>query len=90
MRKWREDCWVRIVALFREYNLQRRQIMHGDSTEEEEMRRQQRMKMMKDMMKKIRSKGRMDAEIRWWVAELLAADCEKAWLHPEEEETMQK
>ena len=27
-----------------------------------------------------------------WVAELLAADCEKAWLHPEEEEedTMQK
>ena len=32
----------------------------------------------------------MDAENRWWVAELLAADCEKAWLHPGEEETMQK
>ena len=31
----------------------------------------------------------MDAENRWWVAELLAADCVKAWLHPEEEETMQ-
>ena len=31
----------------------------------------------------------MDAENRWWVAELLVADCEKAWLHPEEEETVQ-
>ena len=27
----------------------------------------------------------MNAENRWWVAELLAVDCEKAWLHPEEE-----
>ena len=48
------------------------------------------MKVMKAMMRKIRSKERMDAENRWWVAELLAGDCEKAWLHPEEEETMQK
>ena len=48
------------------------------TTEEEEMRRQQRMKVMKNMAKKIRSKGRMDAENRWWVAELLAAGCEKA------------
>ena len=38
------------------------------------------MKVMKDMMKKIRSKGRMDAENRWSVAQLLAADREKAWL----------
>ena len=30
----------------------------------------------------------MDAENRWWVAELLAANCEKAWLHPREEETI--
>ena len=44
------------------------------------------MKVMKDMTKKIRSKVRMDAENRWWVAKLLAADCEKAWLHQEEEE----
>ena len=90
IRKWREDCWVRILALFREYNLQRLQIVHEDSTEGEEMKRQQRMKTMKDMTKKIRSKGRMDADNRWWVAELLAADCEKAWLHPGEEETMHK
>ena len=32
----------------------------------------------------------MDAENRWWVAELLAADCEKAGFHPGEEETRQK
>ena len=30
------------------------------------------------------------AENRGWFAELLAADCEEAWLHPGEEETMQK
>ena len=62
--------------------------MREDSTDEEEMKRQQRMKVMKDMLKKIRSQRRMDAENQWWVAELLAADREKAWLHPEEE-TMQ-
>ena len=50
-----------------------------------EMRRQQRMKVMKDMTKKIRSKGRMDAENRWWVAELFAADCGDSWF-----QTMQK
>ena len=45
------------------------------------MNRQQRMKIMKDLTKKIRLKGRMDAGNRWCVAELLAADCEKAWLN---------
>ena len=39
------------------------------------------MAFMKDLMRKIRSKGRMDAENRWWAAELLAAYCEKAWIH---------
>ena len=53
-----------------------------ESAEEEEMKQQQRMKIMKDLTKKIRSKGRMDAESRWWVTALLAADCEKAWIHP--------
>ena len=62
--------------------------MHEDCKQEEEMRRQKKTKVMRDMTRKIRSKGRMDAENRWWVADLLAADCEKAWLHPEEEETM--
>ena len=81
---------LRIFALFQEHNLQRRQSMHEDSTQEEEMRRQQRTKVVKDMKRKIISKGRKDAENRWRVAELLVADCEKAWLHPEEEEFMQK
>ena len=54
------------------------------------MKQQQRMKIVKDLTKKIRSKGRMDAESRWWVTELLAADCEKAWIHPGWEDTMQK
>ena len=48
------------------------------------MKRQQRLKVMKDMTKKIRSKGRMDASDSWWVSELLAADCEKAWLPPQQ------
>ena len=38
----------------------------------------------------IGSKGRVDAENRWWVAELRAAVCEKAWIHPRWEDTMQK
>ena len=29
------------------------------------------MAIMKDLIRKIRSKGRMDAWDRWWVAELL-------------------
>ena len=40
--------------------------------------------------KEIRSKGRMDAKNRWWVSELLAKDCEKAWVHTGWEDTMQK
>ena len=37
------------------------------------------MKVMKDMTKEIRLRGRMDAEN---VIELLAADCQKPCLHP--------
>ena len=53
------------------------QSMHEESTEGEGMKRQQRMKIMKNMTKKIGSEGRKGAERRWWVAELLVADCEK-------------
>ena len=67
--------------LFREYNLQHLQSKQEKSTEEEEMKQQQRMVIMKDMRRKIRPKGRMDAKGRWRVAELLAVDCEKAWIH---------
>ena len=74
IRKWREDCWARIFALFGEYNLERLESKQEESAEEGEMKQQRRMNIMKDLTKKIRSKGRMDAESRWWVTELLAAD----------------
>ena len=48
------------------------------------------MKILKDLTKKIRSRGRMDAENRWRVIDLLAAECEKAWIHPGWEDTRQK
>ena len=32
----------------------------------------------------------MDAESRLWVSELLAADCEKVWIHPGWKDTLQK
>ena len=55
---------------------QRLQSTHEDSTEGEEMRRQQKMKVMKGMTKKIRSKGRMDAARTdgGWL-KCLATDC---------------
>ena len=42
---------------------------------------------MKDLIKKIKSNGSMDAKNRWWVASMLAKDCEKAWTHPGWEDT---
>ena len=90
IRKWRQECWARIFSLFREYNLQRLQSKQEESTEEEEMMQQQRMMIMKGLTKKMRSKGRMDTESRWRVSELLAADCEKAWIHTGWEDTLQK
>ena len=63
-RYWREDCWERIFSLHKEYNLQRQQSKQDQLTEGEEMKQQQRMNIMKDLTKKIRSKGRMDAESR--------------------------
>ena len=54
------------------------------------MKQQQRMGSMKDLIKKIRSQGSEDAMNRWWVSELLAKDCEKAWIHTGWEDTMQK
>ena len=66
IRRWREDCWERIFSLFREFFLQRLQSRQDESAEEEEMKQQKRINFMKDLTKKIRSKGRMDAKNRWW------------------------
>ena len=63
----------------REYNLQRLRSKQEETTVKEETKQQQRMAIMK--IKKIRSKGSTDAKNGWWVAELLAMDCEKAWTH---------
>ena len=57
--------------LFRAYNVQSLHCKQEESTEEEEMKLQQIMVIMKDLIRKIRSEGRMDAKNRWWVSELL-------------------
>ena len=49
-------------SLALEYNLQRVQSMREDSTEGEEMKRQQRMKTMKDITKKMTLRGRMNED----------------------------
>ena len=77
-------------SLLRENNLQRLQSKQEVSTEVDWMKQQQSLKVIKDMTKKIRSKERRDAESRWWVSVLLAADCEKAWIHTGWEDTLQK
>ena len=64
--------------------------MRESQTEKEEMRHQQRMKVMKDVTRKIRARRRMEANNSWWVREQLAADCEQAWLHSGWEDAMQK
>ena len=48
------------------------------------------MVIMKDLIRKIRAKGRVDAKSRYWVSELLAADCERAWTHTGWEDILQK
>ena len=90
IRKWRQGCCARIFSCFRKYNLQRLQSKQEESTTEEVMKQQQRMAIMKVLMKKIRSKGSMDAKNRRWVADLLAKVREKAWTHTGWEGTMQK
>ena len=54
------------------------------------MRQQQRMANMKGLKTNIRSTGSTDPQNRWWVAEMLAKSCEKAWARTGWEDTMQK
>ena len=78
-------------ALFKEYNLQRLKSICDYLTEGEEMKRQQRMMIHVGYdERKIRSRARVDDCTGRWVTEYLEADCEKAWLHPGNEEFMQK
>ena len=68
-RKWSEDCWARIFSWFREYSLQRRKRSQESKPQEEDRRQQQRMKTMADTTRKIKAKGRLDANNSWWVCE---------------------
>ena len=81
-RKWSEDCWARIFSLFREYELQRRKGMQESQNEKEEMRQQQVIKIMTDMRRMIKSKGRMDAKNSWWSAFETGQEAETRALHP--------
>ena len=56
----------------------RKQGMLESHTEKDEMRQQPRMKVMADMTRKIKAKGRMNANNSWWDSELLAVDCQKS------------
>ena len=85
-----EHCWARAYSWFKEYSLQRSKSMQADTTEEEELNQQHRMKTMTDMKSEIKAKGRMGANISCWVSVLRAADCKKAWLLPEWEDTVHR
>ena len=50
------DCWARIFSWFREYNLELKQGMQEGSTEEEEMKQQKSMNVIKDMTRKSEQK----------------------------------
>ena len=51
--------------------------MHERQTEKAEIRQQHRMQTTAEMTRKIKEKGRMDANNIRWVGELLAADCKE-------------
>ena len=61
-----------------------------EATEEERMKQQQRMKIMRDMKRRMKRQVEMDVNNSWWVSELLALDYIKGWFHPEWEDTMQQ
>ena len=96
LKEWKRKSWTSTKfkkskrGALKGRDLQRLQNKQEESTEVEEMKQQQRMAIMRDLKKRNRSKGRMDAQNRWWVAELLAKDCEKAWTHTGWEDIMQK
>ena len=81
-QQWGEDCWAKTFWWFRDYDLQRKQGMQESLTEKEEVRQQQRMKVVTDLTNKIKSKGRMHTDSSTSVSELLAADCQKNVLYP--------
>ena len=83
-RKWGEDCWARIFSWFGEYELQRKKGMKESQTEKEEMRQQQRMKVMMDMTRKINAtRAEWTRKTVGRPVSACATHCKKALLHPE-------
>ena len=78
---WREDCWVRISSWFREYVSQRKQALKVGDTLEEEIKQQERMRILLKMIKKIKKVGMIDTKSSWWVTGLLASDRDRNCLN---------
>ena len=55
-----KDCWAWIFSRLREHSFQRNKGMQAEQTEEEEVRQQTSMDVMKRMVRRMRAKGRMD------------------------------
>ena len=64
--------------------------MQESRTGKDEMKQQQRMKIMAEMIRNIKAEGRMDANSSWWVSDRSASVCGEAWLNQEWKETMQR
>ena len=62
--------------------------MQESQTEKDEMTQQQRMKVMTDMTKKNRIKRQNGREQKLVGQRAAAADCQKAWLHPGQEDAV--
>ena len=77
LRKWSEDCWARIALGSGSITFSENQGMQEGHTAQEEMRQQQRMKVMKDMTPKIGTNG---CEPQLVVR--LVVLCKKACSHP--------
>ena len=76
-----EDCWAKVFSLFRKYNLERRKGMQESRTGKDEMKQQQRMKIIAEMIRNIKAEGRMDANSSWRVSDRFASVCGEAWLN---------
>ena len=81
---------LRIFSWLRYYSLQLSTSMQAGEAEEDGIKQQQRMNIMTDTVRKIKAKGRMDANNSWCTSDLLCVDCKKTlktvqqwhnWLH---------
>ena len=67
---------------------EREHALRAGTTVEERLKQQERMRVMRGIIKRRKKVGRMDAPNNRWITELLAADCERMWLDSEGKEDM--